>query len=172
MCPKLRDCLIDASERRINRPKYNQELYYSRKKKYHAVKNQILVNPRSRKILSVSATVEGKRHDKQLACDDYALYAMPPNATVIAGLGYQGLAEENKRIKVITPYKKAKGKQLTDLQKQNNKAISSIRVRVEHPFAWMKHFNVLSHQFRGRVKQADLPFRNIACLYNFDLADK
>lgn len=170
VCPKLRDCVIDATERRINRPKVNQEYYYSGKKKAHTVKNQIYLGPRSRKILSVSETVEGKRHDKQLAVDDPSLYTIPPGATLMADSGYLGLDKENTRMKLVTPYKKPRGKPLLDFQKQNNKQISSIRVRVEHPFSWMKHFHILKHQFRGRIKQADIPFRTIACLYNFNLA--
>lgn len=169
VCPQLKDCLIDASERKVNRPKYNQEFYYSGKKKCHTVKNQIYLDPKSRKILSISKTVEGKRHDKQLATNDSTLYAVPPNSTILADSGYLGLEKENKRIKLVTPYKKPPKKELSDLQKQTNRQISSIRVRVEHPFAWMKHFHILKHQFRGRVKQADLPFRTIAALYNFNL---
>jgi len=171
ICPKLKDCLIEASERKINRPKKTQEFYYSGKKKCHTIKNQIYVNPKSKKILVVSKTVEGKRHDKQLACDDLSLYAIPPGSTLMADTGYLGLDKENKRItNFITPYKKPIKKQLFDFQKQNNKQISSIRVRVEHPFAFMKSFHILKNQFRGRIKQADMPFRTIACLYNFNLS--
>lgn len=171
VCPQLKFCLIDASERRINRPKLNQEYYYSGKKKCHTVKNQIYLNPRSRKVLAVSTTVEGKRHDKQLATDDPTLYLIPPGSTTMTDSGYLGLNKDNHRIKrFITPYKKPKNKELSDFQKQNNKTISSIRVRVEHPFAFMKSFHILKDQFRGRIKQADTPFKVIACLYNFNLA--
>lgn len=169
ICPKLKNCLVDASERRINRPKFNQEFYYSGKKKAHTIKNQIFVDPKSNRILSVSKTVEGKRHDKKLAEDDPTYYSIPPNSTVIADSGYVGLETGSKEIKLVTPYKKPKGEELTEFQKQNNKTISSIRVKVEHPFAWMKHYHILKHQFRGRVKQADKPFRVIAALYNFNL---
>lgn len=107
ICPKLEDCIIDASERRINRPKYHQEFYYSGKKKFHTIKNQIYLDPRSKKILSVSKTVEGKRHDKQLACDDPTLNCIPPGSTLMADLGYLGLDQDNKRItKFITPIQK------------------------------------------------------------------
>ncbi len=170
VCPRLKDCLIDASERRINRPKTNQEFYYSGKKKAHTIKNHIYLNPKSRKILAVSKTVEGKRHDKQLAVDDPTLYAIPPNTTIMADSGYVGLDKDNPRVKLITPYKKPRGGKLSQIQKQNNRQISSIRVRVEHPFAYMKSFHILKHQFRGRVKQANLPFKTITALYNFKLS--
>ena len=37
-----------------------------RRKKRHTVKNQLVVHPRNTRILTVSLTVEGKRHDKKL----------------------------------------------------------------------------------------------------------
>ena len=56
---------------------------------------------------------------------------------------------------------------LTPTQKETNITISQIRVRVEHPFAWMKHFNALAHVWRNAISTADCPFRTIATLYNF-----
>ena len=170
VCPLLKEFLIDASERRVQRPKDpdNQEFYYSGKKKYHTVKNQILVNPRTKKIIAVSATVEGKRHDKKLAEDDPVLIHAPPRSKALADLGYQGLETDlNSFTKFVTPYKKPPGGELSDFQKQNNKQISSIRVKVEHPFSYLKHFNILSHTFRSRIPKAHQPFVNSACVYNF-----
>ena len=147
-----------------------QAKHYSGKKKRHTVKNQILVSPRTRKILHVSKTVEGKRHDKKIAEEDPIWHKFPPGSLCIGDSGYQGLDETNSRVKVVTPKKKPKGKELTESEKKNNTSISSIRTPVEHPFAWMKHFYILKNQFRGRVTQADIPFRTIAALYNFNLA--
>jgi len=172
ICPNLKECLIDASERQVNRPKDSktQKRYYSGKKKKHTVKNQILVNPRTRKILHVSKTVEGKKHDKKLAEEDPVWHKFPPGSLCLGDSGYQGLNETNNRVRVLTPKKKPKGKELTSSEKKNNTAISRIRTPVEHPFAFMKNFHILKNQFRGRIKQADIPFRTIACLYNFNLA--
>lgn len=170
ICPALKEFLIDATERRINRPKdlVAQEFYYSGKKKYHTVKTQILVNPRTKKIIAVSPTVEGKRHDKRLAEGDPALSHAPPGSKALADSGYQGLeANLNSFTKIVTPYKKPRRGELSDFQKQTNKQISSIRVRVEHPFAYLKHFNILSHTFRSRIPKSHSPFVNLACVYNF-----
>ena len=84
-------------------------------------------------------------------------------------LGYLGSDDLNTRLRMILPQKKPPGKDLTEAEKLNNKAISSIRVRVEHPFSYLKHFNILSGKYRGRLNQQnlDLPFRTIACIYNF-----
>jgi hypothetical protein len=169
VCPDLAEFIIDATERTIQRPAKNQEFYYSGKKKRHTVKNQILIHPHTQKILAVSKTVEGKRHDKQLCEDDGVILRAPPGTNGLADLGYQGLDDISPHVKIILPCKKPYGSVLTPGQKKTNQTISSIRVRVEHVIAALKRFNVLSQKYRGRLLSADLPIRNIAALYNFNL---
>lgn len=166
VCPQLREFIVDCSERIIQRPnKVNQEFYYSGKKKQHTLKNQILVNPRNQKILAVSKTVEGKRHDKQVFVDDPLFLKLPPGSKALGDSAYQGV--HHPFLKILTPVKKPPGRELTEMDKNNNKSISQIRVKVEHPLAYLKHFNILSQKFRNNITQADLPFKNLACLYNF-----
>lgn len=169
--PQLSEFIVDCTERAIQRPKDNQtqQKYYSGKKKHHTVKNQILVSPKTNKILTVSDTAEGTIHDKKLLENDPLLLYLPENSVGLGDLGYMGTADLNSRLKMILPQKKPPGKDLTDTEKLNNKAISSIRVRVEHPFSYMKHFNILSQRFRGRLNQQnlDLPFKTLAAIYNF-----
>jgi len=170
--PQLKEFLVDATERPICRPKDNklQEEYYSGKKKHHSIKNQILVDPKSHRILAVSDSVSGRIHDKTIFETDPLILRVPEDAHAMADLGYLGAEEINSRLKIILPQKKPKGKELTQTQKQNNKAISSIRVRVEHPFAYLKHFGILNQKYRGRIANKtnlDLPFKTIAAIYNF-----
>ena len=85
-------------------------------------------------------------------------------------LGYQETERLNSHLKMLLPQKKPPGEDLTDTQKQNNKAISSIRVKVEHPLSYLKHFGILYQKFRGRIQNQenlDLPMKPIACIYNF-----
>ncbi len=169
--PELDQFIVDATERAVQRPKDNklQSEYYSGKKKHHSVKNQILVSPATRRILSVSDSVAGTIHDKKLFEQDPHLLYLPENSVGLGDLGYMGTDDLNPRLKMILPQKKPPGKELTDTGKVNNRALSSIRVRVEHPFSYMKHFNILSQKFRGKLNQQnlDLPFKTIACIYNF-----
>ncbi len=64
-CPSL-EFIIDRAERPINRPKdkEKQKSHYSRKKKQHAVKNNV-VTERGGKVVYLSGTCEGKRHEAQ-----------------------------------------------------------------------------------------------------------
>ena len=174
--PELSEFIVDCTERAIQRPKSTetkpdlQKQYYSGKKKHHTVKNQIIVSPLTKKILNVSPTVEGTIHDKKLFDHDPVILRAPPNSTGMGDLGYLGAEESMPHIKMIIPQKKPKKRELTEEQKANNRAISEIRVKVEHPLSYLKHFNILSHRFRGRVKNQqnlDLPIKTIAAIYNF-----
>lgn len=169
VCPALKEFIVDCTERTINRPKDNekQKHYYSGKKKRHTVKNQLVVNPRTKKILAISDTVEGKRHDKKIMEEDLLFSYCPPKSKGMGDLGYQGTEDLYLKLQMIIPQKKPKKKELTPEQKANNKAISKIRVRVEHPISYLKHFNILSHKFRNDLDYAHQPFATISALYNF-----
>ncbi len=167
VCPQLSDFLVDSTERVIQRPKdkEKQKQYYSGKKKHHTVKNQLFVSPITKKILAVSATVEGKRSDKTLFVDDPLYTSIPPNAKGTADKAYIGI--DHPFLTWTIPKKKPKGKELSEEDKETNKQISKIRIYVEHPNAYMKHFNILSNRFRSRIEQSELPLKTIAAIYNF-----
>jgi hypothetical protein len=169
ICPDLHEFIVDATERRIARPRNPslQTLYYSGKKKMHTVKNQIMVNPRTLRILAVSQTVEGKRHDKRLCEEDGMILRAPPGAVGMGDNGYQGGEMINLCIKLVYPTRKPKKKELSSLEKKMNTTLSRIRVRVEHVFAYLKHFNILAHSYRNSIASAHTPFETCAALYNF-----
>lgn len=167
ICPQLSDFLVDSTERPIQRPtdKERQKEYYSGKKKHHTVKNQLLVHPKTKKILAISKTVEGKRSDKTLFIDDPLYTVLPPEAKGMADKAYIGI--EHPFLTWTIPKKKPRGKELSIEEKENNRQISKIRIYVEHPNAYMKHFNILSNRFRNRIENTELPIKTIAAIYNF-----
>lgn len=167
ICPNLADFLVDSTERPIQRPKdrEKQKEYYSGKKKHHTVKNQLFVHPWTKKILAVSETVEGKRSDKTLFVEESLYTMIPPGAKGMADKAYIGI--DHPFLTWTIPKKKPKGKELSVEDKENNRQISKIRIYVEHPNAYMKHFNILSHKFRSRIEKTELPLKTIAAIYNF-----
>jgi hypothetical protein len=172
ICPQMIECIVDATERPIRRPKdnINEVRYFSGKRKCHTVKNQIVINPRSKKILHVSKTYEGRKHDKKVFEEEEWLWLRaPPGTEILGDSGYLGIDQLSPHIKLIRPFKKPLGGKLTNAQKDTNKQLSSLRVRVEHPFAHMKNFNILKHRFRNRLDKAHMPFETIACICNFKL---
>lgn len=85
---------LDASEREIQRPveAHKQAEKYSGKKKTHTDKNLLLVNENTSKVVYLSPTVEGKKHDKKLADESQISY--PKNASLTKDTGFQGYEPE------------------------------------------------------------------------------
>jgi hypothetical protein len=84
------DLLIDGTERRRQRPKdaQKQKEHYSGKKKAHTDKNILLANGHSRKVVYLSPTESGKKHDKKIADENAITY--PVAATLGKDTGFQG----------------------------------------------------------------------------------
>ena len=84
------DLVIDGTERRRQRPQdeIQQKEQYSGKKKAHTDKNLVVVNSHSQKVVYLSPTQPGKKHDKKLA--DEAAIDYPPGATLGKDTGFQG----------------------------------------------------------------------------------
>jgi hypothetical protein len=118
MCPDL-EFIIDGTERPIRRPKSKkkQEDNYSGKKKRHMVKNNVVTEKRTKKVKVLSATVEGKKHDKKLA-DEQAI-PFPKRSKVWQDTGFQGYEPEG--VTTYRPMKKLKGKELTTEQNRKTK---------------------------------------------------
>jgi hypothetical protein len=166
-CPALKEILVDSTERPVQRPKDStlQEFYYSGKKKMHTVKNQILVHPKTKKILAVSDTYEGKRSDKRIFEEDKLFTEIPPDSVGMGDSAYQGI--KHPFLKLVVPKKKPPRGELTTEEKTINTQISSVRIRVEHSISYLKHFNILAHRFRNNLKHIHQPMLTIAAIYNF-----
>jgi hypothetical protein len=171
-CPDLKEFIVDGTEREIERPKdkQRQKTYYSGKKKQHTVKNQLIINPRKKKILYISKTITGRVHDKKALIDDGILVRAPLKSKGLGDLGYQGLNEDCPWLNVITPIKRKPKQELEETDKTTNKLLLSLRVRVEHVIGKLKINKILCHPFRSNIDFADSVFKNICCLYNFKLA--
>ena len=93
ICPDL-EFILDGTERPIRRPKNKQKQadHYSGKKKHHTVKNNVVTEKRTKKVKVLSATCEGKKHDKKLA-DEQAI-PFPIGSKVWKDTGFQGYEPE------------------------------------------------------------------------------
>lgn len=168
-CPSLA-FIIDGTERPINRPKdkEKQKSYYSGKKKGHTVKNN-LITERGGKVMYLSRTCEGKRHDKKLA--DEENYRFPSGSKLLQDTGFQGYRPTGAT--VIQPKKKPRGGELTPDEKLLNRAISSLRVEVEHQIGGVKRAQILVQKFRNRTANFVDEVMETACgLHNFRLAHR
>ena len=78
--------------------------------------------------------------------------------------GYQGIGKIHKRTEI--PKKKSKKKPLSKEEKQQNRKISSERVKVENVFCELKRFKIIALKYRNRRKKFSLRFNLIAGIYN------
>jgi hypothetical protein len=159
-CPGLA-FIIDGTERPIRRPKDpdRQKKNYSGKKKRHTVKNNVIVNKRTRKVKGLSATGEGKKHDKKLAEEQELSF--PEGSKLWKDSGFQGYEPENT--KTFQPKKKPKGGELTPEEKTENAAISSVRIRVEHSIGGVKVYRITRDIFRNFKQNFDDLVMETAC---------
>lgn len=166
-CPGL-TFMIDGTERPINRPKDkdDQKQYYSGKKKAHTVKNNVITEHNG-KVLYLSDTNEGKKHDKKIA--DEEGYRFPPGSKLLQDTGFQGYQPEG--VTILQPKKKPRNGELTPDEKIINRAISSIRVEVEHQIGGIKRCQIVVQKFRNRVDHFVDDVMETACgLHNFRLS--
>ncbi|MEY3288191.1 MAG: hypothetical protein RLZZ419_433, partial [Pseudomonadota bacterium] len=158
--------LVDATEQRVSRPGKSNEtrkLYCSGKKKAFTIKTQMVTGD-DHHILAISASVPGSMHDKKLSDEVETLERLPNGCEVDADKGYQGMADQVglvtaynpetgieqqvPRLTVYTPFKKVKGKELTEQQEEFNSQLSAVRIRVEHCIGWVKNWAVVATRFR------------------------
>ncbi|MGJ1014505.1 transposase family protein [Bacteroides salyersiae] len=161
--------LHDGTERDIPSPvdPDEQQEQYSGKKKRHTVKNVVVITV-SCLILFVSQTVSGKTHDKKMAD---TMYSFPVPCILYQDTGYQGY--EPEKATVIQPVKKRKGKILSQEQKEFNRQVSSIRVRVEHAIGSAKFMRIVKDECRLRANSfVERIFATCAALHNLRIKIK
>jgi hypothetical protein len=157
--------LVDATEQPVYRSQDSQKRkeYYSGKKKAFTLKSEFVTDG-DHHILAISNAVAGATHDKALSDDVRTVERLPDGCEADADKGYQGLdkqvslvtvrnpetGEEQQvpRLQVKTPFKKPKGGELTEGQKEFNRQLSTIRVRVEHCIGWVKNWAIIATRFR------------------------
>jgi hypothetical protein len=168
------DLFIDATEQRIQRPqdKEFQKETYSGKKKANTLKAMIITTF-LKTIPYISYCCEGKRHDFSLLKNEFKSDKPWFNDfNIHLDLAYIGFLDKYQCKNLFIPHKKPKNKPLTENQKEENKQLSSKRVIVEHSFAGLKRFRVLSDRLRlHRIDFYDDILGVCAGLWNFYLAN-
>lgn len=157
--------LLDVTEIRIERPKYNQKGKYSGKKKYHTMKIQIIKGTDTGFIYEIQIGA-GSEHDFHLFKRTFE--GSPNNVVYVADLGYLGINKIHSNSKI--PKKKSKKHALNEEECKYNKDLGAERIFIEHTNGWIKRFKILGSRFRNNLKYF-APFSVLICaLYNFSIA--
>ena len=148
--------------------KADRKRYYSGKQKAHTVKNNS-VSEREGKVVYLSDTYEGKKHDKKIA--DEEMSEFPEGSTLWQDTGFQGFAPPGVTIK--QPKKKPKGRELSEADKEKNREISKVRVEVEHQIGGIKRCQIVVQKFRNWADYYVDDVMETACgLHNFRLSHR
>lgn len=145
--------VVDATEQRTE--KRDKGSGYSGKKKTQTIKTQIIVDKKGN-IIHVSSSLPGNIHDKKLL--DNSGVKLPDNAK--GDLGYLGAG-------IVIPIKSSKLHSLTKTQTLFNARHSRQRIIVEHVFALIKSYRILTDRFRGHLSNYNQYFLIVCGLCNF-----
>lgn len=168
--PALKDIFIDGTERRVQKPKSlkKRNKLYSGKKKATTRKIVVISDERKR-ILYMSKTKSGRRHDKRIADKEGIAEHIPKEVTAWTDTGFQGMQKQHDN--TVMPLKATKKKTLTYEQKQHNRLIAGIRVVSEHAIGGFKRFKAASDIYRNKLKNFDDLLTEVSIgLWNFHLA--
>jgi hypothetical protein len=165
--------MVDATEQPVRRPKgwENQKSYYSGKRKQHTRKTQLTIDAKGI-IQHLTPSVPGRTHDYQLFKNTGGEAHLPPEVVLYADKGYQGIKRDYPSRAVHIPKKATKYHPLIEADRQANKALSSIRVLVEHVISRVKKFRVLSDCYRHAHDFYDECFATAAGLVNLRTLDR
>jgi len=170
--PEAKDIFIDGTERRIQRPRSNKrnKKFYSGKKKSHTRKN-VVVCDENKRILIVTPTKAGRRHDKRLSDKVGLIEKIPKDVGIWADSGFQGIQHLHPNTLVCK--RGRKNHPLTDSEKKENRVISSFRIVVENVIGGIKKYRSVSDVFRNKIGLLDDLFFEIASgLWNYHLSCK
>lgn len=168
--PEAREVFADGMERSIQRSKNKkkQQKNYSGKKKLHTRKT-VVVSDNKRRILVVTKSKSGRRHDKRLADKSSIFESLPQNVEVFADTAFIGVQKVHP--KTYLPQKKPRGRDLTPQEKEMNRIISSFRVVVEHAIGGIKRYGCMSNKLRSRKPSIEDKFLLLSSgLWNYHLA--
>ena len=128
------------------------------------MKNNLVGGLDDRQVKYLGATHERRKHDKKIADEEKT--AFPEDSVLYRDLGFQGLELVNVIVHQLKK-KPRKGK-LSDEDNAANRAISTIRVVIEHIISGIKRCRIVKDVFRNTKEAYEDSVIELACgLHNF-----
>ena len=169
--PQVKDLWLDGTERPIRRPQDpgRQKRHYSGKKKRHT-HNNLLLTDADRRVLALSPTQPGARHDYALLKAWNFPPQLPPDVVCWTDLGFQGMKKDFPNLSIIQAKKKTKGRDLDAVDRFINTQKSRIRIRVEHAIGGVKRLAAVAQPYRNHQPKMEDQLMLVACgLWNYHL---
>jgi DDE superfamily endonuclease len=141
---------------------------YSGKHHRHGLHFLTLTDEKGR-LIWISAARPGRTHDITAARHDHVLaHLHAAGLGALADLGFVGLDDDPENPVVITGYKATRKRKLTRGRKNANKALSAARALVEHGFAHLKNWRILT-KLRTDPARATTLLRALLVLTNLEV---
>lgn len=161
----LQAILLDVTEQPIERPRMHQRDYYSGKKKRHTIKAQLIVCLKSLQILLIVCG-KGRTHDFALL--KQCKLRILKDLKKYADSGYQGILALYANS--FTPRKASKHHPLTEEDKQYNREVAKLRIKIEHVNRRCKIFRIAKETYRGKHQHYHKVWTVVAALVNLRYA--
>ena len=97
----------------------------------------------------LSDTYEGRVHDICIA--DEARYTLPTGRMLDQDAGFQGFSLPG--VQIMQPKKKPRNGTLTPQEKEENRRISTVRVRIEHVIGNIKRYRMIREVIRSSCSE-------------------
>ena len=165
---KEENFLHDGTERPIVRyeDKDGQKMYFSGKKKQHAVKNILLISVLC-KVVFPSSTCGGKTWQKS---GGWGRLSETDARREQTSSGYRFSGIWCRRVIIIQPKKKPRGGELNEEEKGKNREIPKIRIRIGHAVSGVKRYRTAKDKIRNWKKGfRDMVMETCCGLHNFRL---
>jgi hypothetical protein len=157
---------IDCTEQQIPRPvdKNRRKMFYSGKKKKHAIKTQLLVNNQDL-IIHETGYKKGRRHDYDIYKKNHP---ETPNQVVnVFDLGYLGVEKDFPKQLSSLPNRKKRNMNLSEEEREYNKNSSKKRIVIEHAICRLKKYRILADVFRNRLRKYNQVSDIVSGLVNY-----
>jgi hypothetical protein len=157
---EMAELIVDATEQPIERPKKNQNPYYSGKKKRHTLKTEIRVNLKGR-IVQISKTHPGSVHDFNIFKQEPPL---PNQSRTYIDSGYQGIDQRHHNTDF--PYKVTKKTFERAGKRRQQGSFKDTRHRGKRPWRHQDISDSLDKNTENKRKRDNIKFRIIAEIVN------
>ncbi len=165
--PEIEEVLLDATEQPVPQPveKQKRKLCYSGKQHEHTLKTQIVATRKL--ILHVFGGLPGSLSDQTVLGASGVIRQVPPPVHIRLDKGYEGTDKRHPDRAVEPPVKGQRNHKVTVLGRAYNYMLSTKRIYVEHHFARLKKFGILSCVYRGRWDTHENCFCIVSGLLNY-----
>ena len=142
---------------------------YSGKHHRHGLHFLALTDERGR-LIWISAARPGRTHDITAARHDHVVeHLRAAGLGALADLGFIGLENGSDDPVIVTGFKATRARKLTAGQKQANQILAAARAPVEHGFAHLKNWRILTRLRTDPSRATSLP-RALLVLTNLEVA--